>query len=264
MQSPLPHAKPDTSGQWKEYGDEGILFSMSCCLPSQTYRDCCGRNPCSSHQEHGICIKLRPKALPTRVLLHLRDLYSKKSKTKTKQKKKIQWPVSLSLPAQLNPKPRIVHEGKLTIKTLVWVCEHSRMGWNSLGGTAFLQEAQLFAPVHISEPLFSQPSFQLIQKKGHHHIALRSHSSPVSVLNGVYSLTAGLVEARELLSKIRSCGMKAENLKKQRKRRKWTRLSKEYNISKKICIQTACSRTVFFLAVIWVTLIMKVPLLNGL
>lgn len=88
MQSPLPHAKPDTSGQWKEYGDEGILFSMSCCLPSQTYHDYCGRNPCSSHQEHGICIKLRPKALPTRVLLHLRDLYSKKSKTKTKTKKK--------------------------------------------------------------------------------------------------------------------------------------------------------------------------------
>lgn len=153
MQSPLPHAKPDTSGQWKEYGDEGILFSMSCCLPSQTYLDCCGRNPCSSHQEHGICIKLRPKALPTRVLLHLRDLYSKKSKTKTTTKKTIQWPVSLSLPAQLNPKPRIVHEGKLTIKTLVWVCEHSRMGWNSLGGTAFLQEAQLFASVHISSAL---------------------------------------------------------------------------------------------------------------
>lgn len=48
--------------------------------------------------------------------------------------------------------------------------------------------------------------------------------------------TAGLGEARELLRKIRNCGMKAENLKKQMKRRKWTRLSKEYNISKKIRI----------------------------
>lgn len=38
--------------------------------------------------------------------------------------------------------------------------------------------------------------------------------------------TAGPVEAREVLRKIRSCGVKAENLKKQMKRRKWTSLSK--------------------------------------
>lgn len=250
MQSPLPHAKPDTSGQWKEYGDEGILFSMSCCLPSQTYLDCYGRNPCSCHQEHGICIKLRPQALPTHVLLHLRDLYSKESKKKTT--KKTQYSAQPHYHCLLNLIQSLELFMKVSSLLRHWCESVNIAGWGEIlwvGQHSFKKHSCLHQYIY-QEPLFSQPSFQLIQKKGHHHIALRSHSSPVSVLNGVYSLTAGLVEARELLSKIRSCGMKAENLKKQRKRRKWTRLSKEYNISKKICIQTACSRTVFFLAVI--------------
>lgn len=145
------------------------------------------------------------------------------------------------------------------------------------GGKAFPKEARLFASVHIPEPLFSQPWFKvtwgrpppcwsLLPPITSFKWCFLTHRWPRrgSEMKHYWAKSEAVAEKQRTWWN----RGKEETLLTATSRKLpspvWTSLSKEHDMSMKTCMQNTCSGTVFLLAAGWVTLIMKVPLLNGL